>query len=69
MLVFWGLVIGAVVWVIREISGPRSARAEIDSPAALLDRRFAAGEISTEEYRDRKAILSGEREASPPPNA
>jgi putative membrane protein len=66
MLLFWGLVIAAIVWVVRELSQSRSVHAGIDSPLALLDRRFASGEISAEEYRERRAVLSGESE--PPTN-
>ena len=69
MLVFWALVIAAVVWVIREVSGRREGRAGAESAEALLDRRFAAGEISIEEYRQRKAVLSGEVAAPPDPEA
>jgi putative membrane protein len=60
MLVFWALVIGAVVWVVREASGRREENTGAESAEALLDRRFAAGEISSEEYRQRKAVLRGE---------
>lgn len=63
MLLFWGLVIGAIVWVVRELATHKAARAETESPSGLLDRRFAAGEISADEYRERRAVLAGE---SPP---
>jgi putative membrane protein len=66
MLLFWGLVIAAIVWVVRELAGHQAARAERESPAALLDRRFAAGEISAAEYRERKEVLAGRDEASGP---
>jgi putative membrane protein len=62
MLLFWGLVIAAIVWVVRELSSHRTTHADLQTPMALLDRRFAGGEISSEEYRERKAVLSGESE-------
>jgi hypothetical protein len=60
MLVFCALVIGAVVWVIREVSGRREGRAGAEQAKALLDRRLTAREISIEEYRQRKTVLRGE---------
>ena len=62
MILFWGLVILGIVWLVREFARPREERAATrDSDAlAILDRRLAAGEISPEEYRDRRAVLRGE---------
>ena len=60
MVVFWALIIAGVVWVARELVRSRAAQAGVESPAALLDRRFASGEISADEYRERKAVLAGE---------
>jgi putative membrane protein len=59
MVAFWGLVIVGIVWLVRtliaERHGPRGA-----NPIELLDRRLASGEISPEEYRERRAVLRGE---------
>ena len=60
MVLFWGLVILGIVWLVRELSGAR-ARSETDA-VAILERRLAEGTISPEEYRERRAILTG-----PPP--
>ena len=60
MIVFWGLIIAAVVWLVRALSHSRSAHAGLETPSALLDRRFASGEISADEYRERKTVLAGE---------
>lgn len=58
MVVFWGLVIFAVVWLVRSLS---SGRHDISSrnPIEVLEHRLAAGEISAEEYRQRRAVLEG----------
>ena len=68
MIVFWALVILGIVWLVREFAHPREARpgpARSDSdPLAILDRRLAAGEISPEEYRERRAMLRGETVSS-----
>jgi putative membrane protein len=63
MLIFWGLVIAGGVWLVRELMHGRATSGP-DTPLALLDRRFATGELSADEYRERKAVLTGE---SPPP--
>jgi putative membrane protein len=58
MILFWALVIVAVVWIARELAArPRSTE---DDPLRLLDRRLADGTLSPEDYARRKAILTGE---------
>jgi len=39
------------------IPGQRSQK---DTPLDILKKRFASGEITTEEYRDKKLILENE---------
>lgn len=58
MILFWGLVVAGVVWLVRgapESRAPFSATRE--TPLEILDRRLAAGEISPEEYADRRRLL------------
>ncbi len=62
MLLFWGGVIGLVVYGARDfgrgVSTPVSARnATADRAPALLRERFARGEIDRTEYEDRRATL------------
>ena len=71
MIVFWALVILGIVWLVRELAHPREARPATSDPDpfdpdpfAILDRRLAAGEISPEEYRERRAMLRGEPSTS-----
>jgi putative membrane protein len=60
---FWILVIVAIVflcrrgrrWGPRYYGSHRSGRRE--SAAELLERRFAEGQISSDEYRERRSIL------------
>lgn len=59
MIVFWGLIIAAVFWVVRELARSRAAHGALETPDGMLDRRFALGEISADEYRERKAVLAG----------
>lgn len=64
MVIFWGLVIVGIVWLVRELSGShRHAHHEPDA-LAVLDRRLADGSISPDEYRERRAILTGTSRSS-----
>jgi len=57
MVLFWGLVIVGVVWLLRETIG-RSHHGPGGGPLAILDRRLAEGQISIEEYEQRKRTLT-----------
>ena len=57
MVLFWGLLIFLIAWLVRGGLG-RSASDDRDNAARILDRRFAQGEMTLEEYRERKAALS-----------
>jgi putative membrane protein len=53
-LVFWVLVVGGVFYLVRQ----RSARWRPERSAeSVLSERYARGEISEEEYRQRLAVL------------
>lgn len=59
MVLFWVLVIWAVVALVRGLSqsgGSDSSRAE--SALEVLKKRYARGEISKEEYEERKKDLA-----------
>jgi len=60
MLIFWGLVIAGVVWLVRELSGRRPDR-ESEQPLDVLQRRLAEGDISVDEYERRREILEGQK--------
>jgi putative membrane protein len=55
-LVFWLAVLGAIVWLVvrsrRDTGGGSSDRA-----SEILAERYARGELSTEEYRERLEAL------------
>ena len=56
MVFFWAAVIFGVFWLARgSFEGWRSGRTE--SPLDTLDRRFAEGAISVDEYRERREML------------
>lgn len=56
MVLFWALVIVAIVWLVRGGLGPRD-HVQREDPLEILDRRLAAGEISVDEYEQRRATL------------
>ncbi|MGP4016577.1 SHOCT domain-containing protein [Saccharopolyspora sp. 5N708] len=58
MVLFWALVIAAIIALVRYLQ--RTGRVERGTVSAeeLLAERFARGEIDEEEYRRRLATLS-----------
>ena len=61
MVVFWGLLIALVVWLVRSHSNaPTQSSGEQpanDSANAVLAERFARGEIDAEEFTARRELL------------
>jgi putative membrane protein len=55
---FWIVLIGTAIVLLR---GRRSARVPRESPIERLERRYADGEVSLEDYRERRAVLSEEQ--------
>ncbi len=55
-LIVVGGLAAAVYLGVRALRSPERSGVE-DSPRALLDRRLAAGEISSEEYYERESAL------------
>lgn len=56
VVVFWALVIVGVVWLVRSLGGGHHTIQHRD-PAEVLDHRLASGEISVDEYRERRELL------------
>lgn len=62
MIVSWALIVAIVVFAVRAFSSGSPDRSGRDRvPGAILDERFARGEISEEEYRQRKQVLDETR--------
>ncbi len=61
MVVFWGVVVTAIVYAVRATRhGPTGPVAPTTSDARrILDERFARGEIDAEEYQRRRELLRG----------
>lgn len=65
MVLFWGLFVAGIVWAVRAMTnapGRGAARADDRHRArAILDERFAAGELSVAEYRERRDAVEDGR--------
>jgi putative membrane protein len=57
MVLFWALVAAGIVALVMFVSGDRRPQQSPQSPEQILAARFAHGEISETEYRDRVAAL------------
>ena len=58
MVLFWGAIVLGIVWLIRGASGFGNPGPE-ETALAILDRRFAEGALSLEDYRERRSVLTG----------
>ena len=58
MALFWVSVIVGIAWLVRRSAdGWREPRRE--TPLEILDRRFAEGAISADEYHERREVMNG----------
>lgn len=59
MWLFWILLIGLVVWGLVRLFTTRGASTPSrETPLEMLQRRYAEGAVSAEEYEERKRTLS-----------
>lgn len=56
MVLFWGAIAFLVVWLVRQAFNGQH-RIPSESPMEVLDRRFAEGAISVEDYEARREAL------------
>lgn len=62
MLLFWALLIGGVIVLVRWLAGGskrRAASPETPSALEILAQRYARGEIDREEYEQKRRDLGG----------
>ena len=63
MVLFWGGLIALAVWLVRGLFGsnsqpsPTTPAGSVQSAEAILDERYARGEISREQYELMKSDL------------
>lgn len=62
MLLFWVLTIGGIVWLVQATTRgqqqPGASRPAGDTPLDILKRRYAAGEITKEQFDEMKQNLA-----------
>jgi len=57
MLLFWGALVVGIVLLVRWVTGPTTETQ--DTPLAVLQRRYAVGEITREEFEQMRQVLGG----------
>lgn len=63
MILFWGLVVVGIVWLVR--GGLSSGADKKLGAVEVLERRLAEGDLTVEEYRERRAVLEGRPNGEP----
>jgi hypothetical protein len=59
MGLFWLAIILGVVWLARNGVERRQQEAASENALTILDRRFAEGAVSLDEYKQRRDVLTG----------
>lgn len=62
MVLFWGAVVAGIVLLVRALAADRAGGPPVrPEPTAseLLERRLADGQISVEEFEERRRVLTG----------
>lgn len=58
MGLFWVAVILGFTWLVRDWTDHQQRPPE-ETPLTILDRRFAEGAVSLDDYHERRAVLTG----------
>jgi len=56
MLLFWGAVIWLVAWAVTRVGGGQ--RTDSDTPLDIVQRRYARGEITREQFEQLRKDLA-----------
>ena len=59
MGLFWLAIILGVVWLVRDSAERRQHDAPSENALTILDRRFAEGALSLDDYQQRRDVLEG----------
>jgi len=57
MIIFWGLLIVGLIFLIRYLTGSTKASKSEESALDILKKRYARGEINKEEFEQKKRDL------------
>lgn len=61
MLLSWGFLVGAIYVIVRAVAGSTTDAGRRRESRDILEERFARGEISAEEFEERKRVLESSR--------
>ena len=59
MIVFWGIVVALVIWAVRSFSHGATGQPPPSVALGVLEERFARGEISPEEFTQKRELIRG----------
>ena len=59
MIVFWGIVVALVIWAVRSFSHGAQNQPPRSVALGVLEERFARGEISPEEFTQKRDLIRG----------
>lgn len=54
MIFWWIIIIGSIAFVVKWLSGQKSQSTTDDSALEILKKRYARGDISKEEFENKK---------------
>lgn len=58
MVLFWAMVILGIVYLIKQLSGCSKTMDKKESAEDILKKRYAAGDITTEEFKEKQVLIS-----------
>lgn len=59
MIVFWGIAVGLVIWAVRSFNHRAQGQQPPSAALGVLEERFARGEISPEEFTQKRQLIQG----------
>jgi putative membrane protein len=66
MILGWVALLGVAVWAIARFTRTdHHASGPIESPRTILDRRFASGELTADQYAEARRTLEGHPTPAP----
>ena len=58
MVFFWGAVILGLMYLVKQIFSDKKCTVQTESAENVLKMRYAAGEITREEYNEKLAVIT-----------
>jgi uncharacterized membrane protein len=66
MFVFWFAVIGIGIWLVFRLTDRRGSETPTDEKSrAALDRRFASGDVTVDQYAEARRLLETKSSSHP----